>query len=524
MYSVHWPGANRNLNAVMHTAYRFLLIFFFCSFVSTLWSQQPGSDTSKVIEIRNADLLLGSREEGQSIQTLRGRVVLFHEGAYMYADSALIYESTNSMDAFGHIHIRQGDTLSLYGDSLHYDGNTRKAEIWSRVRMLDPQVSLETTRMEYDRNTGKVWYPQAAEIRNGQDDISSKTGVYDTRTRSFTFKDDVVITNPEYQLYSDTLHYDTRSDIAYFRGPSTIYSEGSIIECRNGWYDKKQDRAQFNKDAKVTSDTRVLTGDSLYYERRSGYGKGVGNVLLVDTVEKVTVSGQFSETWEDLRRYYVTDSVLMTQVFDQDTLFVTGDTLFGKRDSMDLHSIRAYAHVKFYKSDLQGASDSLFFSENDSLMRLRGRPVMWSDSSQMTAKRINITMAEGEILGLDLDSLALMISRDDSIRFNQVAGERMHGYFRENTMYRLDVFEQGRSIYHPREEDSSLTGLNEVFCRNMHIYIEENQVVKIVFLEEPYGTMFPWEDVDPKAYRLEGFSWQAADRPKSPMDIYRERP
>ena len=37
---------------------------------------------------------------------------------YMYCDSALIYEKTNSVEAFGNVRMEQGDTLFIYGDYL----------------------------------------------------------------------------------------------------------------------------------------------------------------------------------------------------------------------------------------------------------------------------------------------------------------------------------------------------------------------------------------------------------------------
>ena len=40
----------------------------------------------------------------------------------MYCDSALIFEKTNSVEAFSNVRMEQGDTLFIYGDYLYYDG------------------------------------------------------------------------------------------------------------------------------------------------------------------------------------------------------------------------------------------------------------------------------------------------------------------------------------------------------------------------------------------------------------------
>ena len=59
---------------------------------------------------------------------LINHVIFTHSGAVMFCDSAYLYPN-NSLDAFNNVHINQGDTVNLYGKFLHYDGNTRIAEI-----------------------------------------------------------------------------------------------------------------------------------------------------------------------------------------------------------------------------------------------------------------------------------------------------------------------------------------------------------------------------------------------------------
>lgn len=52
-----------------------------------------------------------------------------HDSMYMYCDSALIFEKTNSFEAFSNVRMEQGDTLFIYGDYLYYDGMTQLGPI-----------------------------------------------------------------------------------------------------------------------------------------------------------------------------------------------------------------------------------------------------------------------------------------------------------------------------------------------------------------------------------------------------------
>ena len=81
-----------------------------------------------------------------------------------------------------------------------------------------------------------------------------------------------MLKNPNYTTECDTLKYNTEKEIAYFFGPTTITSKENIIYCENGWYDTRSDISQFNKNAYLWSDDQKLSGDSLYYNRKKGYG------------------------------------------------------------------------------------------------------------------------------------------------------------------------------------------------------------------------------------------------------------
>ena len=66
---------------------------------------------------------------GPDAQRLKGKVSFRHKGATLTCDSAYFYDQTNSFEAFGHVKLRQGDTLTLDGDYAFYDGSDQTPEI-----------------------------------------------------------------------------------------------------------------------------------------------------------------------------------------------------------------------------------------------------------------------------------------------------------------------------------------------------------------------------------------------------------
>ncbi len=484
-------------------------------------TSSPLSDTVKVIDIYNADMLTGYMVKGKSYQKLVGRVVLHHEGAMMFCDSAIIADEDNVARAFGHIHIQQGDSLDMYGEEMEYDGNKKIATLKKKVRLIDNQLTLNSEQIVYDRNAGMAYYGDSSTTVTSKDNLTSKKGYYYVGRKEFAFKGDVVLVNPEYTLYSDTMIYNTVKDVTYFKGPSTIVSKQSYIYCENGWYDKPNDKAQFNKNAYVIAENNILKGDSLYYERQKGYGRAIGNVSIEDTVENITVFGQYAETQKNIERYLVTDSAQMIQVFDDgDSLFLHADTLLAVQDTMDRRVLNCFHHVKFFKTDMQGACDSLTYTQADSLIRMFYEPVLWNESNQITAEKINVNIGKSSIYWMEMISMALIISQEDSVMFNQIGGDDMKGYFTNNDLSRIEVMGGGKTIYYPKEDDGTVIGMNKVECVDITILINDKKIDKITFKKKPVGKLEPMDKINPADYKLDGFQWLIKRRPMNRHDIF----
>jgi thiamine pyrophosphokinase len=53
------------------------------------------------------------------------------------------------------------------------------------------------------------------------------------------------------------------------------------------------------------------------------------------------------------------------------------------------------------------------------------------------------------------------------------------------------------------------------------IYLKDNQINKITFVNKPDATLFPIEQADPKEFKLKGFNWRLNERPNSFVDIFK---
>ena len=507
------------------------------------------------IEIINADSFEFDEELGNGAKRLLGHVQFKQDNVLMFADSAYYYDN-NALDAFGNIHINQNDSVHLYGDFLKYNGNTKLATITGKVVTLkDKEMTLTTTQLDFNMQLNIGFYNKSGKITTKENTLTSKNGYYYSSQKNLFFKKDVVLVNPDYKMYCDSLRYNTITETAFFNGPTHIISSANKIYCENGWYNTKQDKAQFNKNAWLKNKEQKLHGDSLFYDSKNGYGKALKNVEVLDSAQKISIRGNFLEYFERSEKSIVTDKAVMIQYFKTDTLYLHADTLkatydstyFALKKTKETEEIRKnkgkkdsnikvqmedsvasahrmiYAHykVKFFKNDLQGLCDSLVYSASDSLMRLFSKPILWSDANQLTAEFINIKLYDGKIFQLRMNNNAYVISQYDSVRFNQIKGKKMIGYFIENDMRKIDVNGNGETVYYIKDDnDGSLSGVNKAECSDMAIYINNNKVEKLKMFKKPSGIMHPPKEVNPKDMLLKDFSWYKEYRPTKAEEIF----
>ena len=186
------------------------------------------------VKLISATELVYDKNIGADVQRVRGNAVFQHKTAMLYCDSAYFYGNSNTVRAYGNVHINDNNTVHIYSDSLFYSGDLRIAELYSNIKMIDPQMTLTTNHLTYDLNEKKGFYSNFGKIVDKSNVLVSKTGVYFTKTKDLFFKRDVVLTNPEYVIYCDTLLYNTETEIARFRGPTTIVSDENTIYCEYG--------------------------------------------------------------------------------------------------------------------------------------------------------------------------------------------------------------------------------------------------------------------------------------------------
>ncbi len=503
-----------NLRSFLNS-FLLLLLFLYLSGFQILRAQDE-----RKIEILNSDYMEYDRNIGSGVVKYLGEVAFKQGNILLYCDSAWLYSEENIVHAFDSVHIIKGDTLHLYGDRLKYSGDSKLAEVRNNVTLIDNETILTTDYLDFDLEENIGYYEHDGRLVNGDNTLDSKRGYYYTESKTVYFMDSVIIVNPDYTIYADTLKYHTVTEVAHFLGPTEIISPDNYIYCENGWYDTKNNVSQFNENAYLESSGQYLRGDSLLYERDAGMGRAFNNVELYDSANQVILRGEYAIYYENPEYAMLTDSTLLIQISDGDSLFVHADTLTSTNDTTGLYKIlRAYYRVKIFSNDLQGKCDSLSYLEQDSVFQLIGEPVIWSKSYQLTATGIDIHMANDEPDYLDLMNSAFIISQLDSIRYTQIKGRDMKGYFKDAELSHIDVNGNGQTIYFARD-DTRLIGVNKAESSNISIYFKDGQLDRINMITAPTAVLYPPFELLKEELYLSGFLWLEEHRPEIMEEIF----
>jgi hypothetical protein len=407
-------------------------------------------------------------------QIVKGSVKFRQAGMFMYCDSAYYYPDMNSLDAFGHVRMEQGDTLFVYADKLFYNGNERRARLRCgaterTVRLINRNVTLVTDSLDYDLAAEMGWYDNGGKIDDKVNTLTSKTGIYSPSTKEAEFYYDVVLVNNKdgYRMLTDTLFYNTSSHIARIVTPTVIEGANDTIITSLGNYNTVTDEANLMSRSTIAhkdSNNNVVTleGDSIIYDKRTRISRAFMSSLptgrpmvLTDTANHTKLIGGFGLYNDSTREAYATDYPLLIEYSRPDTIFLRADTIktyIETRKVMPklppvVNSSATVDRMPLDSVTIEGDSIGL---DSDSIPPVVPKPSLIAevDSSLMVDKEFHVAQAfrRARFFRTDIQGIADSITyvEFDSILYmhrkpivwadkRQVTGDQINVHFNDST-------------------------------------------------------------------------------------------
>lgn len=520
-----------------------LTSFLLCALIAQCLVAQQ-----KTIEIKDSGAF-GDIDEanfpGASILTRsdQGQVHIYHDGIDVFCDKAIFYGKEDFVEAYGNVHIKQGDTISLKSKYVEYSGKTQLAFASGNVILTDPSSKITTDTLYFNRVKQESYYKSGGKVvRDSSGTITSRIGRYYMKDKKYRFVNKVRLVNKEYKLNTKRLDFYSNNGHAYIYGPSTIVGKNSRIYSERGFYDTQNDVGYFVRKSKINYDKRIVKGDSIHFNRKKNFASATNNITITDKINNSVIKGHYAEVYRAKDSLFITKRALAISTQGEDKIYIHADKLMvtGKPEK---RITRAYYNAKIYKSDISAKADSIHVDQTTGLTQLinlkrlnngdafsaKRKPILWNMGNQMTGDTIHL---KSNPITKNIDSLvvfnnAFLISKDTigEDNYNQISGKRLIALFdKENKIKQVDIIKNAESINYSRNDKDELIGIEKSKSANIVMFFEDKELIELRKRQQFEGKLYTEEDLPKNARKLRGFDWRDDERPRSVKDLFKGKP
>ncbi len=307
-----------------HSGRSLILITLLTGFLA--FSGKIDAQTKKKVEILQSDDLSFNSKIVANAQRLIGHVKIRVDGALMWCDSLYNYDN-NTVDAFGNVHIVRGDTLNMFADFINYNGNSKLAKARRNVKLIDNKMTLTTDSLDYSMSNDLASYKYSGTVKDSTNILSSIIGLYYVNEKKAYFKKNVDGVTKDYKIKSDTLIYFTSTKNVMIEGPTHIFNEKDTLYAESGMYDSMKGYATLTKNPVIWNAKQKVKADSIYYNKHSGKGRAMGHADIEDFENRIIVRGNMVNYNDITKIASATDSAVLIQYSDKDSLYLHADIL-----------------------------------------------------------------------------------------------------------------------------------------------------------------------------------------------------
>lgn len=418
----------------------------------------------------------------------------------------------------------------------YYYADTKELIAVDRVEMRNDEYELKGDSVVYNMATDNAFFFDRTNIWNKDGDyLYADRGSYDKADTLYIVTRNGYILTEKQEIWSDSLHYYRAEDHVILRRDLQLDdAEHKVIAFGDyGEYWKEPGNAFLTRRPAVVS-YDLSQGDSLFMRADSMYLFTINENALrraaaaakADSLARLKTDSALLGTphhpaGELPEGRPAADSLLLQMAdslaADSLAMRIPADSVDSLTDSADsvYRLMKGFRNVRIFRSDFQAVCDSMTAISTDSTIHLYINPVLWNQGNQITSDVMDIFTENQQITRAEFIGTPMMVSQLDTVHYNQVAGKQMTAWFRDNQIYRNDVNGNAQTIYYMQDgEPPQITGMGVIESGDCSFYIEDKQVVTIVYRKDPDWNIYPMDKIpaDQELY-LKGFKWEGARRP-----------
>ncbi|QIY83595.1 organic solvent tolerance protein OstA [Chryseobacterium sp. NEB161] len=502
-------------------------------------------DPTKKVKHIHSDTAGVSPEKYEGNMVFSGNVQFEHQGSVLTADEVIFYQKDNFLKAIGNVVLTTSDGSKITAEEMEYDGNTQRGIARKNVVLTDPKQTIKTETLYYDKIPNTAYFNTGGTIYTNDGAVMyTKAATYYLNTKMIDFVGRSNIETDKYTIVSDNIKQNQNTGVSDFFGPTTIRSKENprnYVYTELGSYNSKTSESFLNKNSKIYYNDKILSGDKLYYNRNTGFGKGNGNVRLDDPKENRYIIGGYGEIYEKKDSAMVTDKPYAVKILSKDSAYIAADRFlsFQKPDSANALKkksfLRAYRKVRIFKTNMQARADSLSYNETDGEMHLMRQPVLWMGTKQITGDEIRIySNPEKEITdSVRVLGNAFAISKVDSLNmkdeFHQIKSKNMVVYLKDNAIDVAKAVGNAQAITYADDENQKTHEITRIgvalsTCGEIVAEFVEKKLENVSCNIGANQDTYPMSKISREQRFFKDFNWNTKDRPRKWNDIFVDTP
>ncbi len=546
------------------------LFFFFFSIISaqvdkTIDNKEKLSDKKKM-KLINAGLIEIKENQYEGNPLFTNQVHFEYDNAILKADSAIIYQKKNYFIAKSNTYFSVSDTLQINARTIEYFGDNKLAKASGNVNLTTKEGSLQSNELFYNRGNQTVFFENGGTLTSKENIIFGNRGIFYLNEKKTQFNNNVKVINSENTILADqaisynnnqmieflgnvsidskdfeitsqkTTYYPKQNKVEFFSNTTITDKKNKTnqIKTNNGVFFTKTKETNLNSRSTVKFGTRTITGNKLYFNQKTEYGKAMGNVILEDPKINGFIKGQYAEVHKKKDSAYVTKNAYMVKSFSKDSLYIYSDTIFAVKNKKAENLVKAYHKAKIFKQNLQGEADSIIFNETKGFMSMHKKPIMWFKNSQISGNEIiAYTNAKKELLdSILVKENAYVVNKVDTIDaenrdFNQMKGNKLKVFLNlKNEVDSINIVENAQALMFLDDEDKlnkskNRVGINTSFCGTITISFDGKKIKNFECAVNADSKIYPDKDLPEEERYFDGFFWRYDERLKSNKEYFK---
>ncbi|MBV6878240.1 OstA-like protein [Epilithonimonas ginsengisoli] len=508
-------------------------------------NSKPNTEASKKVQHKHSDVFGIKQDKYEGNPVFSGNVVFEHQGSVLTADEVVLYQKENFLKAIGNVVLTTADGSKIIAEEMEYDGNTERGIARRNVVLTDPKQTIKTETLYYDKIPNTAYFNTGGTIYSNDGSVMyTKAATYYLNTKMIDFIGRSNIETDKYTIVSDNIKTNQVTGVSDFFGPTTIRDKANLrnyVYTELGTNNSKTGESFLNKNSRIHYNDKILTGDKLYFNRNTGFGKGNGNVMLEDPKEKRFIKGGYGEIYEKKDSAMVTDKPYAVKILTKDSVYISAEKFltYQKPDSANALKkksfLRAFKKVRIYKTNMQGRSDSLSFNETDGEMHLIRKPILWMGVKQVTGDEIRVySNPEKEITdSIRVLGNAFAISKVDSLNmkdeFHQIKSKNMIVYLKDNAIDVAKAVGNAQAINYADDENEKTHEITRIgvalsTCGEIAAQFLERRLEVVDCNIGANTDTYPMSKISKDERFFKDFNWNTKDRPQKWRDIFLDTP